>query len=220
MNSSIDNGRIQPLVLTVPGLDNSGAGHWQSIWERERADCQRADLGMWSNPHRNSWVTMLNSAIRQADCPVILAAHSLGCLAVAWWAALETQSYGNPVAGALLVAPPDVDAAGPDPRLAGFGPAPKVILPFPSVTIASSNDPYIDLARARSLAKFWGSHFVEIGDAGHVNAESGLGDWQEGQQWLDRLLGLATGDDVRSEILGKSIFSSSLKGIRPISIDS
>lgn len=220
MSSTIENFRTSPLVLTVPGLDSSGAGHWQSIWERERTDCERADLGMWSSPHRNSWVTALNGAIRQAGRPVILAAHSLGCLAVAWWAALEAQPYGNPVAGALLVAPPDVDAAGPDPRLAGFGPAPKIILPFPSVTIASSNDPYSDLVRAQSLAKFWGSHFVDIGEAGHVNAESGLGDWQQGQLWLDRLLGIATGDAARSDILADSIVSRTVKGFRPISIDS
>ncbi|MET0361059.1 MAG: alpha/beta hydrolase [Sphingobium sp.] len=220
MNGSIDTGRAAPLVLTVPGLDNSGPGHWQTVWERERADCERVDLGMWSQPHRNSWVTTLNGAIRQAGRPVILAAHSLGCLAVAWWAALEAQPYGKPVAGALLVAPPDVDAAGPDTRLAGFGPAPKIILPFPSVTIASSNDPFIDIARARSLAQFWGSHFVDMGEAGHVNAESGLGDWREGQQWLDRLLGLVAGDVVRSDVLAHGVLSQSVGGSRPISIDS
>lgn len=220
MSSIIDTGRTAPLVLTIPGLDNSGPGHWQSIWERERSDCDRVDLGMWSQPHRNSWVTTLNSAIRQAGRPVILAAHSLGCLAVAWWAAMEAQSYGNPVAGALLVAPPDVDAAGPDTRLASFGPAPKIILPFPSVTISSTNDPFIDSARARSLAQFWGSHFVDIGEAGHINAESGLGDWQEGQQWLDRLLGLVAGDVARSDVLARGVLSQSAGGLRPISIDS
>lgn len=197
-----ENSLAAPLVLTVPGLDNSGPGHWQTIWERERPDCERAELGMWSSPHRNSWVTALNSAIQQAGRPVILAAHSLGCLAVAWWAALEAQPYGLPVAGALLVAPPDVDSAGQDARLASFGPAPKVILPFPSVVIASSNDPYIDLARARSLAQFWGSHFVEAGDAGHLNAEAGLGDWSQGQLWLDRLLGIASGDAQAAAAFG------------------
>jgi hypothetical protein len=78
-----------PLILTVPGLNNSGPEHWQSVWERQRPDCRRVDLGMWDKPHRNTWVNQLNLAIRQADRPVILAAHSLGCLAVAWWAQLE-----------------------------------------------------------------------------------------------------------------------------------
>lgn len=210
MSSAADNHRLAPLVLTVPGIDNSGPGHWQSIWERERPDTERAELGLWSSPHRNSWVTALNNAIRQAGRPVILAAHSLGCLAVAWWAALEAQPYGNPVAGALLVAPPDVDSFGHDVRIAGFGPAPKVILPFPSVMIASSNDPFIDLGRAHSLAKFWGSHFVDIGEAGHVNAESGLGDWQQGQEWLDRLLVHADG-----QAQGLSAFTTGLPVAAP-----
>lgn len=213
-----DQSRMAPLVLTVPGLDNSGPGHWQTIWDRERPDCERVELGMWSRPHRNSWVTALNGAIRQAGRPVVLAAHSLGCLAVAWWAALEAQPFGNPVAGALLVAPPDVDTAGHDMRIAGFGPAPKIILPFPSVVIASSNDPYIDLARAHSLAKFWGSHFVDIGEAGHVNADSGLGEWAQGQEWLDRLLGLANGGDTKGDPLATGIIRPAISGA-PLSID-
>lgn len=193
MSSAVQTFSKPPLVLTVPGLDNSGPAHWQTIWERERPDCERADLGMWSRPHRNRWVTALNNAIRNARRPVVLAAHSLGCLAVAWWAALETQPYGTPVAGALLVAPPDVDAIGPDTRLAGFGPAPKLLLPFPSVVIASADDPYIDIRRAHSLASFWGSHFVNAGELGHINAESELGDWRWGQDWLDLLLQNAPG---------------------------
>jgi len=219
MSSTVENRaenfRTTPLVLTVPGLDNSGPGHWQSIWERERIDCERADLGMWSNPHRNSWVTALNNSIRQAGRPVILAAHSLGCLAVAWWAALEAQPYGTPVAGALLVAPPDVDYGGVDPRVAGFGPAPKIILPFPSVVIASSNDRFIDLSRAHGLAKFWGSHFVNMGEAGHINADSGLGDWREGQVWLDRLVAAANGETRAADALATSPFMPSVVA-RPV----
>lgn len=180
-----------PIVLTVPGLDNSGPGHWQSIWETERSDTIRAELGMWDRPHRNSWVTKLNAAISRADRPVIIAAHSLGCLAVAWWAALETQSFGYPVAGALLVAPPDVDAAGPEARISAFGPAPKLLLPFPSVVIASSDDPYISATRAHGLAKYWGSHFVDAGPLGHLNAESGLGRFELAESWLDRLISLS-----------------------------
>lgn len=183
-------GSEQPLILTVPGLDNSGPAHWQSIWEAERTDTIRAELGMWDRPHRNSWVTKLNEAISRADRPVILAAHSLGCLAVAWWAALETQPFGQPVAGALLVAPPEVDAAGPETRIAAFGPAPKLLLPFPSVVIASSDDPYISLARAHGLAKYWGSHFVEAGAHGHLNAESGLGRFAFAETWLETLIQL------------------------------
>jgi predicted alpha/beta hydrolase family esterase len=97
-----------PLVLTVPGLHNSGPGHWQTLWEQQRHDCHRVELGMWDQPHRNTWVNQLNLAIRAAGRPVVLAAHSLGVIAVVWWAQLEREA-AQLVKGALLVAPPEVD---------------------------------------------------------------------------------------------------------------
>jgi len=178
-----------PLVLTVPGLDGSGPTHWQSIWERERLDCVRADLGNWSRPHRNSWVNRLNLAIRGAGRPVFLVAHSLGCHAVAWWAALERPAFGDPVIGALLVAPPDLDVAPTDDRLAAFSPMPVAPLPFRSVLVSSQDDPYAQPHRAKRMAQFWGSDFLDIGPAGHVNAQSRLGDWPAGQDLLDHMLG-------------------------------
>src|SRR5438128_2055695 len=107
MDLATHNG--SPTILTVPGYGGSGPDHWQTIWERTRGDCHRVELGLWSSPRRNPWVTTLDQAIRTARAPVVLVAHSLGCLAVAWWAALAGQTWAWPVAGALLVAPPDVD---------------------------------------------------------------------------------------------------------------
>jgi uncharacterized protein len=102
-----------PLILTIPGLNNSGPGDWQTLWEQQRDDCQRVELGQWQQPHRNSWINQLNLAVRAAASqsprrPVVLAAHSLGCLAVAWWARFEGAQLANVIRGALLVAPPQV----------------------------------------------------------------------------------------------------------------
>jgi predicted alpha/beta hydrolase family esterase len=176
-----------PLVLTVPGFQNSGPGHWQTIWEETRGDCSRVELGLWASPRRNPWVTKLDQAIRTADAPVILAAHSLGCLAVAWWAALAGQPWGAPVIGALLVAPPDVDRADAAQPIGGFGPTPHVSLPFPSILVASRTDPYTSFQRSCDMAKFWGSGLLDLGDAGHVNTESGFGRWTDGERLLDLL---------------------------------
>ena len=178
-----------PLILTVPGIDNSGPRHWQSIWEHELDGCARVDLGSWDKPNRNGWVNALNHGIRAAGRPVVLVAHSLGCLAVAWWAAMERPAYGDPVVGALLVAPPDVDVAPVDQRLAGFAPTPIGPLPFPSIVAASRDDPYIHVQRARRLALLWGSQFADAGAARHINAESELGRWDFGLFLLSRLTG-------------------------------
>ena len=183
----------RPAILTVPGLGGSGRSHWQTLWEESRPDTLRVELGMWNTPHRNSWVTKLDEAIRQAQSPVILAAHSLGCLAVAWWAQLSPQPYGWPVAGALLVAPADVDRPDAQPELRAFAPTPRIPLPFPSIVVASQDDPWIDVDRAHSLAVEWGSHFVDAGPQGHLNAASGVGWWEEGQELLARVIA-ASGD--------------------------
>jgi predicted alpha/beta hydrolase family esterase len=181
-----------PIILTVPGLGGSGPSHWQTLWEQSRPDTSRVELGMWDTPHRNSWVTKLDQAIRQAQAPVVLAAHSLGCLAVAWWAELSGQPFGYPVAGALLVAPADVDRPSAGPKLAGFSPTPGKPLPFPSIVVASSDDPWIAPERAHQMARGWGSFYVDAGPQGHLNAASGIGWWEEGQALLDRVLDAAS----------------------------
>lgn len=185
-----------PVILTVPGLGNSGPGHWQTAWEARLPGCCRVDLGLWEDPHRNTWVNKLNLAIQRAEGPVVLAAHSLGCLAVAWWAEYEQPGSawgsgpveGGKVIGALMVAPPDVEDRPLDRRLTRFAPVPESTLPFPSILVASRNDPYLTMAQARSLARRWGARLADAGEAGHINAASDLGDWAFGRLLLNTLL--------------------------------
>lgn len=179
----------EPLILLVPGLNDSGPEHWQTHWESRLDDCTRADLGSWDDPHRDAWADRLNQAIQRAGRPVILVAHSLGCHAVAWWNELEQPGADGPVLGALLVAPPEVEHDGVDPRLARFGPVQRAPLPFPSVLAASRDDAYIGFDRARRLARIWKSRFVDAGWLGHINADSGIGDWPFGQFLLRQLRG-------------------------------
>lgn len=200
-----------PIILTVPGLGGSGPSHWQTLWEQSRPDTHRVELGMWESPHRNTWVTKLDQAIRQAQAPVVLAAHSLGCLAVAWWAELSSQPFGWPVAGALLVAPADVDRDDVRPELAAFKPTPTKPLPFPSIVVASSDDPWISAEKARGLAGGWGSFFVDAGPQGHLNAASGIGWWEEGQSLLDRVL------DAASDRTGKVRSANDARSLLAIS---
>lgn len=199
-----------PLVLTVPGLNSSGPTHWQSLWEEGRDDCARVELGMWSRPHRNTWVAKLSHAIAAARRPVILCAHSLGCLTVAWWALLEGQRHDGPVAGALLVAPPDCDRRRLPQPLVQFQPVPRMVLPFPSIVVASRNDPYAGIGFARDLAADWGSGFVDVGMLGHINAASDIGNWPFGEGLLDLLVANA----VAGREVGR-ITRAQLEPVRP-----
>jgi uncharacterized protein len=179
---------LSPLCLMVPGLNDSGPGHWQTEWERERHDCLRVQLGLWDDPNRNVWMSRIDHAVAAAQGPVVLVAHSLGCQAVLWWASLLGEGAAGNVVGALLVAPPDVERPGADARVARFAPTPRAILPFPTIVAASTNDPWCGLDHSRDVATGLGADFVLFEEAGHLNAESGLGVWRDGQDLLAQLL--------------------------------
>lgn len=175
-------------LLTVPGIDGSGAKHWQSNWERDLEDCYRVELGCWDEPIRNVWISRLDQAIHEARGNVVLVAHSLGCQTVAWWARLLGANAAPWVRGALLVAPPDVDLQEIDPRLDRFAPNPDVAFPFPALVVASRDDPYATITRSREIAGQWGAAFVDAGELGHINAQSDIGDWTEGHALAELLI--------------------------------
>lgn len=179
---------LSPLCLMVPGLGNSGAGHWQTIWEQQRHDCLRVALGMWDDPVRNVWISRIDQAVGAVQGPVVLVAHSLGCHAVLWWSRLLGTGVPRNVIGALLVAPPDVDRPGAEERLRRFAPSPRTHLPFPTIVVASSHDRYASTAQSAELAAGVGAEFLLLEGEGHINAASALGDWPEGQELLGRLL--------------------------------
>lgn len=166
-------------VLTVPGLWNSGPLHWQTHWEQKHG-WERVQQRNWDRPDRDEWVRTLDDAIATQSQPVVLAAHSLGCSLVAQWA----KESGCAVAGAFLVAPSDVEAPGYPEEGRSFATMPLARLPFPSLVVASSNDEYVSLERARQFADAWGSELRVIGDAGHINGASGHGPWPEGEAML------------------------------------
>ena len=166
------------MVLTVAGLWNSGPQHWQTHWEAKHPEWRRVQQRDWDRPDRAEWVEALDRAICAAGAPVILAAHSLGCALVAQWVA---DRGGEGVAGAFLVAPSDVEAPGYPEEGRSFSAMPRVPLPFPSIVVASTNDEYVSIDRARSFAASWGSRIVFIGDAGHINGAAGYGPWPEGE---------------------------------------
>lgn len=171
-------------ILLLPGWQNSGPAHWQSRWEALYGDV-RVDQHDWMKPLRGDWLARLEEVLLAQNRPSILVAHSLGCMLVAAWAAFSKNTHR--VAGALLVAPGDVEQDDLRPLFRSWSPPPLVRLPFPSMVLGSQDDVYCSLARARFFAQSWGSEFVDYGPCGHINGESGLGDWPQGRALLERL---------------------------------
>src|SRR5947209_3793793 len=178
---------VAATVLVLPGWQNSGPRHWQTLWEQQNPIFLRVQQRDWEFPHREWWLERITAEVKQAPAPIVFAAHSLGCIALAHWCKSAPAEVGK-IKGALLVAPADVDSKDTPKELKDFSPAPRDPLPFPSIVVASSNDSYLKPERAREFARAWGSRFVDIGSAGHINGESGLGDWPEGKRLLRHLI--------------------------------
>ena len=176
-------------VLTVPGLWGSGPQHWQTHWEAKHPTWKRVRQQNPDLADREEWVATLDAAIRACAEPPVLAAHSLGCSLVAQWV---EEHGGRGVRAAFLVAPSDVEAPAYPIEGRSFASIPRTRLPFPSVVIASTNDEYVTVDRAKSFADSWGSRLVFIGDAGHVNAASGHGPGPEGEAMLLEILNART----------------------------
>src|SRR5262249_25141139 len=155
----------EATILTVPGLWSSGPEHWQSFWEREALACRRVEQTDWKTPLCADWVATIDAAVAAAPGPAVPVPPSPRRLAVAHWA-----GAARPIRGALLVAPVDLEAGTRPKGPRGFVPMPLRPLPFPSVVVASADDPYVSLHRARVFASAWGSAFVDVGPRGHINA--------------------------------------------------
>lgn len=175
----------QTPILILPGYGDSGPDHWQSHWERDEPTFRRVAQDDWLMPRLRDWLATLDRYIRECDAPPVLAAHSLSCSLVARWATRPTA----PVRGALLVAPADVDSPDHTPdEVRSFSPIPLVPLPFPSIVVASTDDPFVTPARAAAFARAWGSRLVTLPNAAHINADAGYGPWPEGRRLLADLL--------------------------------
>ena len=170
--------------LLIPGLGNSGPEHWQTFFENSGDNFKRINQQEWDVPNCNDWVTTINNTISEYDpTAVILIGHSLGCTTIAHWA----TRYKKKIKGALLVAPSDVEAQQYSFPAKGFSPAPTEKINFKTIVVASEDDPWVSLERAKYFAGNWGSEFINIGKAGHINAASGHYKWIDGLKILERL---------------------------------
>jgi predicted alpha/beta hydrolase family esterase len=172
-------------IVILPGLYDSGPEHWQSHWERTMPGIVRVTQRDWETPAREDWVATLERTVAEHGPDAVLVGHSTACALIAFWAAQTSRT----VRGALVVAPSDTEAPSYPKGPTGWTPMPTNRLSFPSTVVASTNDEYVTIERARVFAKAWGSTFVNIGEAGHINSASALGDWPRGRELLAELVG-------------------------------
>ncbi len=167
-------------TIFVPDWHGAGPGHWQRLWADQQPDALRLVREDETVPRRHDWLAALEALVLSSDAPVLLVAHGLGCIAVAH---LSTAAAAR-IHGALLVAPSDPERRA---QLSSFAPVPYAPLPYRSVLVASSNDPACPVRLAGAYGRAWGSEFVRMQNAGHVDTDSGYGAWPLGQALFQSL---------------------------------
>ena len=179
-----------PTVLIVPGLRDHVPEHWQTLLEQQLP--KSASVPRMENDKLScaAWVKMLDMSLAQIEGPVVLVAHSAGCMIVVHWA----QRHARAIHGALLAAPPDFESPLPEGyptqevlQHNGWLPTPRRRLPFPSIVAASTNDPLGRLDRVEALAQAWGSRVVNLGNVGHLNPAAGYGPWPQAENFIQEL---------------------------------
>lgn len=164
-------------VVIVPGLHNSGPAHWQSLWQQRLPNAERIRLQRWDQPDLERWTDATIAAVQKQRANYLVA-HSFGCLA----AVHALTALQHSVRAVLLVAPADPEKFGIAALL------PHTPLPVPGLVVGSLTDPWLSWSKAQQWAQRWELPIYCAGDAGHINAESGHGDWPEGWKLLQRLL--------------------------------
>jgi serine hydrolase len=167
-------------LLILPGRNNSGPQHWQTLWQQRTPDALRIDPKNWTEPEVDDWMAALDRGLAACAAPPILIAHSMGCLLSVFWGHLQQPKHS--IAGAFLVAPPNFKRE--DFSSSPFSRTPESRVPFPALVVASTNDPYCPIEVATGMANTWGAGFVSVGARGHISTEPGNGDWQEGHNLL------------------------------------
>jgi predicted alpha/beta hydrolase family esterase len=172
-------------MLLLPGWQSSGPDHWQSRWESVHG-CERVQQADWDWPRRGDWMARLDEVVQSDPRPTVLIAHSLGCQLVASWAA--HSMHAARVDAALLVAPPDTERDDMPPNLFSWRPITREPMPFANLVVTSDDDPFCTSTRAEQMANDWGATCCPVGSLGHLNGDSGLGDWPQGWALLLTLL--------------------------------
>lgn len=171
-------------TLIVPGLNGSPNGHWQDHWLKDDPSAKRVDQDDRHCPVLADWLSRLEAALATVEEAYVVA-HSLGCVLIA---NMARRPLAAKIKAALMVAPASLEKVELlHPCIVRFGSFPTLHLPFPSLVVGSTTDPYMDADEVTQTARLWGSDLINLGDVGHLNIASGFGRWPEGYSLLDQL---------------------------------
>ena len=184
----------EPTILIVPGLRDAVAQHWQALLEARLRAAGRPVAGVPPMGREDldcaARVGAIERAARSVEGPLVVVAHSGGCIMVAHWAKKTRRA----VRGALLATPPDFEKPMPAGyptiealRAGGWLPVPRERLKFRTIVGASRDDPLASFARVVGLANEWGAEVEDLGWVGHLNPASGYGEWSGADPLVARL---------------------------------
>jgi predicted alpha/beta hydrolase family esterase len=177
--------RDGPRLVVVPGLRGSGDAHWQTWLQQEFAGAARVEQDDWNEADLDRWAGRVGETLSDlGPGPHVVAAHSFGCLATLHALAQRPELD---VAQVLLVAPAEPQRFDVAHRL------PQSRLGVRSCVVASDDDPWMSAASTRAWAARWGSDWLSLGNAGHVNVASGFGPFPLARDWVFGALRRAAG---------------------------
>lgn len=173
----------KPKFLFLAGYGNSTGEHWQAKWFTQFSGGIWVEQD-WEQPKRDNWVSAINSKLEETSEPLVVISHSLGGLAFIEWANQYPDLLLEKIRGAFLVALPDADAQSFLTAIQGFANTPMNKIPVPTLMVVSEDDPFASVERSCFFASALGSELINLGNRGHINSAAGLGDWPEGESYL------------------------------------
>ncbi len=179
----------QPTIFILPGWQDSGPRHWQSIWLAKYPQAIKVVQNDWMYPEKKQWVETFHEYIEKYNSKdIILVGHSLACAVIAHWSdEYFSHTHAN-ITGALLVSPIDMDAPNFPKEIQGFSPICLEKLKFRSIVVASESDTWSNIQRTNYFAQCWGAEMINIGKQGHINVDAGFGEWPQGEKILQELM--------------------------------
>ncbi len=164
-------------VLLVHGWGGSDFPHWQS-WlaselVKEYGCVNFLHFSNFDAPKLDVWKSELQEALEDFK-PDIVICHSLGNTL---WFHLANTTTLRTLEKLYLIAPPSMECKVQE--IQEFFPCqtPKTLFAKEVLLVGSTNDPYMSLSELYELQKNLNIELKVLEKAGHINSESGFGEW-------------------------------------------